>query len=628
MSGIVAIDFETCLFHRGEMAPKIVCLSACSAHGNRLIVGDDEIEKYLDILLRQTPEIKIIGHTIAYDFACVLANYKEIWPLVWRAYDANGVLCTGIRERLLDIECGEFRHHNEEDEEGEEVEKKHEYSLKDLAQRRLKRAIEKGENTWRLRYSELLGVPQDQWPKEAREYALGDSQTTYDLYWQQEERAQRRQYTIPTQYDDTRADFALRLMSVWGICTNGARVQQGINTAQKQMEEFADTLVKNKLATVSQRAIISDLFGVPNKEPLKIKKNLKEIRLAISQHLKNPPLTPKGNICTDAETLGECNWPPFEALIEFNSLQKTTSTYLSHMIESPIHASFWAVGAVSDRTSCSAPNLQNPPRLPGVRECFVPRPGSVFLACDMATQELRTLAQSCIDLLGFSKLAECYKKDPIYDPHADFALRLARGDAERAKELRYRAKTANFGYAGGMGSEKFVKYAKNSGVIITSQDAKDLRVAWLEQWPEMPKYFAYVSNMIGGNSAITLTHPRSGFKRANCFYTDTCNAFFQTLANHSNKDELWQVTKRCFNDPASFLYGSRPVLFVHDEIILETPEEAGHDAAMEIEDVMAETMEKWTPDIPTKAEATLMRCWSKKTKRIFENGKMIPWKEE
>ena len=58
------------------------------------------------------------------------------------------------------------------------------------------------------------------------------------------------------------------------------------------------------------------------------------------------------------------------------------------------------------RTSCSRPNIQNPPRKQGVRECYVPLPGYVLTACDYSTLELCTLAQVCYQMYGESKMRD------------------------------------------------------------------------------------------------------------------------------------------------------------------------------------------------------------------------------
>jgi len=625
MRPIIAIDTETELIKRENQAPVIVCLSWASARDTGIITGKDEIENYLSILLRQVPDMQIVGHHIAYDWACVLANFPNLWELVFRAYDLDGILCTQTREKLLDIEIGEFRGHIEND---SDKRKKHGYSLGEICERRLGRHLDKGEDGWRLRYGELLNVPLDQWPQRAIDYAKDDARNTFDLYMDQQKRASRRNYNLPTQHLDTKADFALKLMSAWGIAVDVPRAKKLLEEKEAEKENLALRLSEVGLVNYKPMRIEKDLFGNAEIIPGVMKRQLKNIRELVKKTHPNPPCTPSGLIQTTAEVLEDCKHPDLTALGEYTGLEKTISTYLSKLIVSPIHARFNTIGAVSNRTSCSDPNLQNQPRMPGVRECFIPRPGYVFLACDQSTQELRTLAQSCLDLFGHSLLAEKFQKDLSFDPHMEFALALANGDVIQAKDLRYRAKTANFGYAGGMGAEKFVKYAKNSGVNLTEQEAEFLRDAWLKQWPEMSKYFKRVSKMLGKHEFITVEHPRSGFRRARCRYTDTCNSYFQILAAHASKEGLYEVVKRCYIGRDSYLYGSRPIAFIHDENITETPEEAGHEAAQEMGKVMENAQAKWTPDIPPKTEAVLMRVWSKKAKPVFENGKLVPWEEK
>jgi DNA polymerase I-like protein with 3'-5' exonuclease and polymerase domains len=243
---------------------------------------------------------------------------------------------------------------------------------------------------------------------------------------------------------------------------------------------------------------------------------------------------------------------------------------------------------------------------------------------------MRTLAQSCLDILGSSRLAQFYQRDPNFDPHLEFAKQLGtRQPNIDLKTLRQRAKTANFGYPGGMSAGTFVAYARGYGLNISERESQDLRDTWLKHWPEMPRYFNHVSNIVGDHGYASMTLQRSGFRRGNCKYTDACNSYFQTLANHASKKALWEVSLKCFCDSDSYLYGSRPVLYIHDEIVLETPEEAGHEAAQEIEQVMARAMEVWTPDIPSRAEATLMRYWSKEAKKVFDNsGRLLPWEKK
>jgi DNA polymerase-1 len=639
---VIAFDVETHLFGPGNMAPKIVCLSWAERTETKtkcgILVDPDDVEKWLHCHLDETlaGRAHLVGHHVAYDMACILATFPSTWDKVWRAYERDGITCTAIRERLLDIAAGSFRFWS--DESGNY---KNEYSLEDLARRHLDMELEK-DGGWRLRYRELDGMPLAMWPREAVDYAVTDAVATVTLFWHQVTAALDLNYPLPTEYEDVREDFALKLMSNWGVRTDPEHTEKFWNETADRMTDITQELVDAGLVSLETSGKQDDLFEENDnlKQPPKVKQSMRVTRDLVEKTYpgRNPPKTPKGAVKTGKEVIQDCRSPALQKLVEYKGLQKMASTYLSKMFAPTIHARFDAVGAASDRTSSSKPNLQNLPRLPGIRECIVPRPGRVFLACDFDSQEMRTLAQSCLDIVGCSRLAERYQENAMFDPHLEFAAgmlgvnpqdaaeMLARKD-ERVKETRQHAKVANFGFPGGLGAETFVSFARGWGLKVSRIKSKQLKDAWMAQWPEMYHYFRHASNLVG-DAYGTQVIPQSGFRRGNVGYTDCCNGYFQTLAAHASKRSLWEVSRRAYNYPGSYLYGSRPVLFVHDENILETPEEAGHEAAQEIEIIMVEAMHRYTPRVPPAASATLMRRWSKNAERTFEGKRLVPWKEE
>lgn len=604
------------------MAPKIVCLSWALSGESGLIVGFKDIEEFCHEMFDSGA--LLVGQYVAFDMSVLMANFKSLWLPIWTAYHEDRVTCVAIREKLIDIAKGEFKrpkkNHNP-------------YSLKEMVERRLDLELKK-EDTWRLRYNELDGIPLSEWPQDAKDYAILDSEVLIPLYEDQCKRINE----LPTEYEDARADLGLRLASCWGLETDQKKVFDLWTSTSRRMNELADELISTGIV-VRTKPKNKDLF--PQKfEPLpQVKKSLDKIRqLIIETYPGDPPLTPKDQVQTSANVLEDCQSEILQKLVEFNKLEKRASTYISKLVNNKtIHPWFLSIGAASVRTSCANPNLQNQPREPGIRECFVARSGYCYLSCDFDSQEMRTLAQSCLDIVGFSRLAERYKDDVHFDPHLEFAATLGNipideakerylnGD-EEIKELRQQTKIANFGLPGGLGAKTFVSYAKGWGVEISYQRAMMLKEAWLTQWPEMEVYFKHVANLVGPASYGYMTIPQSGFVRGAVGYTDCCNGYFQTLAAHASKKAMFEVCKHCYCNPKSSLFGSRPVLFIHDEIILETPLDLANDAAKEIEQIMIEAMSIYTPDIPVAASATLMNYWSKQAKRTFdEQGRLIPW---
>ena len=70
--------------------------------------------------------------------------------------------------------------------------------------------------------------------------------------------------------------------------------------------------------------------------------------------------------------------------------------------------------------------------------------------------------------------------------------------------------------------------------------------------------------------------------------------------------------------------------FVHDEILVELPDEGGsvsEAVVSQVTEIMCRAMEEvLVDDIPVNCEAVLSSCWSKKAKLIARDGKVFPWK--
>jgi DNA polymerase I-like protein with 3'-5' exonuclease and polymerase domains len=72
--------------------------------------------------------------------------------------------------------------------------------------------------------------------------------------------------------------------------------------------------------------------------------------------------------------------------------------------------------------------------------------------------------------------------------------------------------------------------------------------------------------------------------------------------------------------------GYRVVAFVHDEFVIELPDDADHTAeARAIEAIMNREMERVTGSVPVGCEYALCRRWSKQAKATFIGDKLVPY---
>jgi hypothetical protein len=642
----VAIDLETHLFGAGNLAPLPIVMSISDESGSRLT--KDWRGEALRLL--SNPDVLIIGHNIAYDLGCIYEHAPETRGLIWEAYDNGRVSDTGIRDRILLLSLGRRSFDSV-------AGRTPFFSLADAVKRNLPDAAQyawwmddkKSEDSYRTRYSELEKVDLASWPEAATKYALTDALLTFRVWKEQLTQAgayRSTPYLVRNEDDQVRAAWALHLISAWGLRTDAERTEEFAELWQGLSDGLETTLVEGGLIkqTVSSKGAIKR-----TKDTAVIK-----ARVAKSYAAKGEPapLTPKGEVSIEREVLEDTGDPLLLLLAEKTKIEKLISTYLPTLrsgTETPIHTRY-EVLLETGRTSSSKPNLQNIPRdsfmrdyahggikIPlTAREAFVPRSGNVFVSVDYDTLELRTLAQVCLNKVGFSELGRVLNQG--LDPHLDLAAMMLGTTYEKAVELRksgdkqiryYRntAKAANFGYPGGLGAEAFGNFARTSTggeLRLTKVEARDIKNYWTTRWPEMKQYFREIEKArVGEYYDIQMFG--SGLVRANCTFTAACNTHFQGLAAHGAKRATYAAVRAAYNEPNSALYGSRPVMFIHDEIVAEMPEDRYHEAGSELSRIMCQEMQSVVPDVRITASPAAMRRWYKSAEPVFENGRLQLW---
>ena len=681
---IVAFDTETHLIQPGLLTPKLVCVSVMTTHPYQpktaLLYDRFNGTNVIEGMLSNT-DIHLVGHNVAYDLGVLVARRPELIPVVFDAYEQGRIWDTKVRQELLDIASGRstrngatFALRN-----GEWV--KAGYSLAGLSGHYLGKdrfAEKTDENAWRLRYAELEDVPLTEWPVEATAYAKEDAEDTLAIFLKQG----GVEGALPTEPEQVRAAWALHLMSVWGVRTDRASVadleqrllaeqvrlrkrviQAGILVPKRVPEdeaEFHEEVVKRKKATKKdlQPALDGSTPEIEYEDgvayvvtrttvPMRWAKDSKKIEAYTQRYLtlrgKDVELTATGRVSTAKDTLKQTGSYLLDLVADGGGVDKVLGTYvpvLKDGTQRPINARF-NVLVNSGRTSCSEPNLQNLPsgrKVGGTRECFVPRDGFVYVSVDYDTLELRALAQVCLTLFGKSEMAASINKDrDLHSQVGATMLGMTYEDVEKGKKVkgspaktaRDAAKVFNFGAPGGLGASSLVDYARAGyGVTISEQQSREMKAQWLKAWPEMVTYFAWINQAVGLGEAV-LRHPITGFVRGDVGYTDGCNHLFQHLAAQGAKRALYRAAKEAYAEPDSAFFGSRPVVFVHDEIIAEVPEGRAAAASGRLAQIMCEEMALLIPDVKITASPTLMRYWTKDAVETYDtDGTLVPWEKK
>lgn len=622
----IAVDCETALIRPGCLAPEPACVSTALSATDYDLFHWTEAREVVEGILNS--DFTIVGHNIAFDMAVFAAKWPDLLPLIFEVYAADRVSDTGIREKLNHLGLGVLRKFERSDGEWVHLE----YRLADLARRHLGVEMEKG--TWQLRFGELIDKPLAWWPEEARQYALVDAVATHAIWERQEA---DRQF-FEDEFRQVRAEWWLHLMSCWGLHTDLAGVREFERLTQQKYGSIAEELFEAGVVRI----------GGTKKEP-KLVRNTKVVQGRVVQAYtaagKVVPMTKGGKKgpagakpMTDADTCDRSGDPILEKYAELSSLTKTLSTDIPLLEQGtivPLQARFETL-LETGRTS-STPNVQNLPTDIGVRECFVPRPGWVYASADFSQFELRTWSQVCIHIGIGSKMAEALNSGN--DPHLELARRILGISYEQAQREykddpkgrvyhpRQASKSGNFGFPGGLGIVRFREYArKNYGVVLTEAKATELREFWYETWPEAREYFKWVNTKIESENPPRITQIFSNRVRGNVSFTEASNGLFQALAADAAKAAGFLVARACYVDQDSPLYGCRPVDFIHDEEIVEVPDdEFAADAAEELARLMRLGASPFLPDVPPVCEGMLARRWSKAAKPMRENGRLVPW---
>lgn len=622
---VISADTETHLIKPGMPAPKLVCWTEGDG---TILLRDAAIERAREIL--SGTEILTGANFVWFDLIVLCAEDETLIPLVFKAIDEGRIRCVQLRQMLIDNANGELKY--TENELGEM--KKQSFSLQNLVLRHLGKFIPKGHDTWRLRYNELDGVPLSQWPPDATAYAIGDSVDNQGVYDSQE--ALVAPEGIPGENYQVKAHWFLALMSAWGVRTDRAGVEELKRLLGEDYEEQAKIAKKHGY-----------MRAVGTRDMKKIKD---AVVASCKRQGKKVKLTKTKQVSTERDVLKDSDDDGLKAVSKCVRIGKVLSTYVPALelgITVPINCRYNPI-LETLRTSCGKPNLQNPPRAGGVRECFVARPGFMFMFADYDRIEMLTLAQVCLDLFGYSHIAEAaHAGQDFHLAMAADILKISYEEVERRYEdgdeeiggdngVRQYCKIANYGFAGGMGPHAFIAYAKGYGITIAFDDACKLHKGFRDKWREMHDYFKYCGALVGrGEDAQHIEFVRSGMVRGRVRYTAICNGFFQHLAAMGAKEAGYEVARECYTGKTaagapSALYGCRPWLFAHDEIGAENPYtgKRASDAAYRMETVMEEVMQKWCPDVPIKASSVMHRRWYKGGKPKIVNGILLPSRPE
>ena len=429
------------------------------------------------------------------------------------------------------------------------------------------------------------------------EYAVEDADITYQL----------KQKFYPRLKEEKLLDLAGEIeMPLIPVLADMER--KGVRLNKDALKEYSGVL-KEKIRNLEEE--IYELAGVEFN--IGSPRQLGDVlfnRLKLDDKAKK---TKTKQYVTNEETLQRLSdrHPVINKVLDYRGLKKLLSTYVEALPElvsaktGRIHTSYNQAIASTGRLSSNNPNLQNIPIRDEsgreIRKAFVPEKGKVFLSADYSQIELRLMAH----LSGDRGMKEDFLGgQDIHSATAAKIFGVKPGDVSR--EMRARAKTANFGIIYGISA-----FGLSQRLNISRSEAKELIDGYFESYPGVKKYMdqsiekgredGFVTTMFGRRRYLRDIQSRNSLLRSNA-ERNAINAPIQGSAADIIKIAMINIHGRMEKSGMK----ASMILQVHDELIFELDEADKN----ELRDMVIREMEQACKlDVPLVVEHGFGKNW-------------------
>jgi DNA polymerase-1 len=305
--------------------------------------------------------------------------------------------------------------------------------------------------------------------------------------------------------------------------------------------------------------------------------------------------------------------PIVDDILAFRQLTKLRSTYVDALPSlinrktGRVHTTYGQAIAVTGRLSSNNPNLQNIPirteRGKEIRKAFIPAAGNVFISADYSQIELRIVAA----ISGDENMCHAFKHGA--DIHSATAAKVFNVDEKDVtKEMRYKAKSVNFGIIYGQGA---FGLADNLGISRT--EAKEIIDNYKKEFIGITKYMDETINFCREHGYVQTLMGRKRWLKDINSGNFTVRGFAERNAINSPiqgtaADMIKLAMIKIYAALKKEKLKSKMILQVHDELVFDAvPEELAV-----LQPLILDNMKSALPlpnDVPVEAELGVGNNW-------------------
>lgn len=345
----------------------------------------------------------------------------------------------------------------------------------------------------------------------------------------------------------------------------------------------------------------------------------KQLGEVLFDHLKLDPKAKKtktGQYATGEDVLLKLahTSPIVEDILAFRELTKLKSTYVDALPQlinrktGRVHTTYGQAVAVTGRLASNNPNLQNIPvrteRGREIRKAFIPRDENhILVSADYSQIELRIVAA----ISGDPAMCDAFIQGK--DIHTATAAKVYKiEEKDVTKEMRYKAKSVNFGIIYGQGA---FGLADNLGISRT--EAKEIIDNYKREFSGIQKYMDDTVNFARENGYVQTLMGRKRWLRDINSSNFTVRGYAERNAINSPiqgtaADMIKLAMIKTHEALKKSTFKSKMILQVHDELVFDVLKEEAEDIKTLIINCMQTAM-PLTHAVPVIAEAGTGDNW-------------------